>query len=97
MILQVVLSLLLYLYPIRENAAYSSSSFPVPVLRAWHIDADANVGTFTADQVSYLAYHRQYVLGQPRPRWQGNVVGEVPEGLLAFDTVPRLADDLELR
>jgi hypothetical protein len=95
MILQVFLSLLLYLYPIRESAACSSSSFPVPVLRAWHIDADANVGPFAADQVSYLAYHRQYALGQPRPRRQRNLDGEVPEGLLAFDTVPRLADDLE--
>lgn len=40
MILPVLLSLLLYLYRIRESAPCSSSSFLVPVLRAWHIDAE---------------------------------------------------------
>jgi hypothetical protein len=48
------------------------------ILRAWHIDADLNVGPFAPDQTRYLAYHRAYVLDQPRPRRQRNLVGDVP-------------------
>ena len=55
------------------------------VLQAWHIDAGANVGRFAPDQARYLAYHRQYVLGQPRPRQQRNLVGDAPAGVAAFD------------
>jgi hypothetical protein len=55
------------------------------VLQAWHIDAGANVGPFAPDQARYLAYHRQHVLGQPRPRRQRNLVGDAPDGAAAFD------------
>jgi hypothetical protein len=48
------------------------------ILRAWHIEVDQNVGTFAPDQASFLAYHRSYVLGQPRPRQQRNLVGDGP-------------------
>jgi hypothetical protein len=47
------------------------------ILRAWHIDADLNFGPFAPDQARYLTYHRAYVLGQPRPRRQRNLVGDV--------------------
>lgn len=55
------------------------------ILQAWHIDADANVASFSPDQARYLAYHRQYVLGQPRPRRQRNLVGDAPDAVTAFD------------
>jgi hypothetical protein len=47
------------------------------VLKAWDIDEKLNVGPFSDDQACYLAYHRQFVLGQPRPRRQRNLVGDV--------------------
>lgn len=47
------------------------------ILKAWDIDEKLNVGPFAADQACYLAYHRQFVLGQPRPRRQRNLVGDV--------------------
>jgi hypothetical protein len=50
------------------------------ILRAWHIDDELNVGPFSVDQARYLAYHRQCVLGQPRPRGQRNLVGEALSG-----------------
>lgn len=50
------------------------------ILRAWHIDADQHVGPFAPDQARYLAYHRAYVLDQPRPRRQRNLVGDLPVG-----------------
>lgn len=50
------------------------------ILRAWHIDEDQHVGPFGPDQARYLAYHRAYVLGQPRPRRQRNLVGDLPVG-----------------
>lgn len=50
------------------------------VLHAWHIDADQHVGPFAPDQARYLAYHRAYVLGQPRPRRLRNLVGDLPVG-----------------
>lgn len=55
------------------------------VLQAWHIDASANVGPFTPYQAAYLAYHRQHVLGQPRPRRQRNLAGDAPDAVTAFD------------
>jgi len=55
------------------------------VLQAWHIDAGVNVGSFASDQARYLAYHRQYVLGQPRPRRQRNLVGDAPASGAACD------------
>lgn len=58
------------------------------ILRAWHIDADQYVGPFAPDQARYLAYHRAYVLGQPRPRRQRNLVGDVP--MPAIDIVDSL-------
>ncbi|WP_305825528.1 HNH endonuclease [Massilia brevitalea] len=61
-----------------------ASSLDPQVLQAWHIDAGANVGRFAPDQARYLAYHRQFVLGQPRPRRRRNLVGDVPTGA-AFD------------
>jgi len=60
-------------------------SFDRQILHAWHIDAGANVGPFALDQTRYLAYHRQHVLGQPRPRQQRNLVGDAPAGAAAFD------------
>ena len=60
-------------------------SLDLQILQAWHIDAGANVGPFAPDQARYLAYHRQYVLGQPRPRRQRNLVGDAPIGAAAFD------------
>lgn len=57
------------------------------VLQAWDIDAGANVGPFAPDQARYLAYHRQHVLGQPRPRRQRNLVGDAPADVAAFDDV----------
>ncbi len=62
------------------------------VLHAWHIDACANVGPFGPDQSRYLAYHRQHVLGQPRPRRQRNLVGDVPDAIASFDD-PLVAGD----
>lgn len=50
------------------------------ILKAWDIDEKLNVGPFSTDQTRYLAYHRQFVLGQPRPRRQRNLVGDVPSG-----------------
>lgn len=50
------------------------------ILRAWHIDEHQHVGPFGPDQARYLAYHRAYVLGQPRPRRQRNLVGDLPVG-----------------
>ena len=55
------------------------------VLQAWHINAGANVGPFAPDQARYLAYHRQHVLGQPRPRRQRNLVGDALDVVTAFD------------
>jgi hypothetical protein len=55
------------------------------VLRAWHVDVGANVGPFAPDQARYLAYHRQHVLGQPRPRRQRNLVGDASDAVAAFD------------
>jgi hypothetical protein len=55
------------------------------ILYAWHIAVDQNVGTFAPDQAHYLAYHRTYVLGQPRPRRQRNLVGDVPLGAINVD------------
>ena len=55
------------------------------ILHAWHIAVDQNVGTFAPDQAHYLAYHRTYVLGQPRPRRQRNLVGDVPLGAISVD------------
>lgn len=49
------------------------------ILRAWHIDETTNVGPFAPDQARYLAYHRNYVLGQPRARRQRNLVGDAPQ------------------
>jgi len=54
------------------------------ILQAWHIDAGANVGRFASDQSRYLAYHRQFVLGQPRVRQQRNLVGDAPAGAAAI-------------
>jgi hypothetical protein len=64
--------------------------FDPAILRAWNIDENLNVGPFAFDQARYLAYHRQYVLGQPRPRRQRNLIGEchIPTG----DDIPS-ADD----
>jgi hypothetical protein len=62
-----------------------SHSLDLQILQAWHIDAGANVGPFAPDQARYLAYHRQYVLGQPRPRRQRNLVGDAPDAVTAFD------------
>lgn len=47
------------------------------ILRAWHIDDKQHFGSFSPDQALYLAYHRAYVLGQPRPRRQRNLVGDL--------------------
>jgi hypothetical protein len=55
------------------------------VLRDWHIDEQANVGAFASDQARYLAYHRRYVLGQPRPRRQRNLVGDAPADVARFE------------
>lgn len=55
------------------------------VLSAWHIDGSTNIGKFAPDQARYLAYHRLYVFGQPRPRRQRNLVGHALDG----------ADDVE--
>lgn len=55
------------------------------VLHAWHIDERANVGMFAPDQALYLAYHRRYVLGQPGPRRQRNLVGDAPADITPFD------------
>lgn len=52
-------------------------AFDRAVLRAWQLDEVANVGPFAPDQARFLAYHRRYVLGQPRPRRQRNLVGDV--------------------
>jgi hypothetical protein len=60
-------------------------SFDRQILHAWHIDAGANVGPFALDQTRYLAYHRQHVLGQPRPRRQRNLVGDASDAVTAFD------------
>lgn len=56
------------------------------VLQAWHIAPDANVGQFAPDQAHYMAYHRLYVLGQPRPRRQRNVVGDADTGSVDIET-----------
>lgn len=58
------------------------------VLRAWHIDEQTNVGPFAPDQARFLAYHRAYVLGQPRPRRQRNVVGGEYVGAGLGDDAP---------
>jgi hypothetical protein len=62
------------------------------ILQAWRIDAGANVGPFAPDQARYLAYHREHVLGQPRPRRQRNLVGDVPDAIASFDD-PLVAGD----
>lgn len=72
-----------------------SPSLNPQILSAWHIDVGTNVGPFAQDQARYLAFHRRHVLGQPRPRWQRNLVGDVPASVLVFDTQPQLASDLE--
>lgn len=46
------------------------------ILKAWDIDEKLNVGSFSADQARYLAFHRKFVLGQLRPRRQRNLVGD---------------------
>jgi hypothetical protein len=48
------------------------------ILRAWHIDEKQHVGSFSQDQALYLAFHRNYVFDQPRPRRQRNLVGDGP-------------------
>lgn len=58
------------------------------ILRAWHIDEQANVGPFAPDQASYLAYHRANVLGQPRPRQRRNVVGGESDSACTADNAP---------
>jgi hypothetical protein len=60
-------------------------SLNLQILQAWHIDPRANVGPFAPDQARYLAYHRQHVFGQPRPRRQRNMVGDAPADIAAFD------------
>lgn len=66
------------------------------VLRAWQIDEQTNVGPFASDQASYLAYHRAYVLGQPRPRRGRNLVGDAPIDDVVVDHVTgSVADELE--
>ena len=60
-------------------------SLDLQILQAWRIDPGANVGPFAPDQACYLAYHRQRVLGQPRPRRQRNLVGDAPADAAAFD------------
>lgn len=55
------------------------------VIQAWHIDFGANVGPFAPDQARYLAYHRQHVLGHPRPRRQRNLVGDAPAAAVFDD------------
>jgi hypothetical protein len=66
------------------------------VLRAWHIGENTNVGAFAPDQAPYLAYHRMYVLGQPRPRRQRNVVGgEINGASTADDPLDGLLDPAE--
>lgn len=62
-----------------------ASALDRAILRAWHIDADQHVGPFAPDQARYLAYHRAYVLGQPRPRRQRNLVGDLPVGTIDGD------------
>jgi hypothetical protein len=57
------------------------------ILRAWHIAEKLNVGPFSVRQARYLAYHRKYVLGQPRPRRQRNLVGDAPSGTTDFDSL----------
>lgn len=51
------------------------------VMSAWHIGENTNVGKFAPDQARYLAYHRLYVFGQPRPRRQRNLVGAAFDGV----------------
>lgn len=58
------------------------------VISAWQIDESTNVGRFSPPQVGYLAYHRTYVLGQPRPRRQRNVVGDEYDGASGADYMP---------
>ncbi len=48
------------------------------VLHAWHMDPALSVGRFAPDQAAYLAFHRRFVFGQPRPRRQRNLIGELP-------------------
>jgi len=59
------------------------------VLRAWHIDEDQDVGSFSPDQARYLAYHRAHVTGQPRARSQRNVVGDTFAGAIDIDNAMR--------
>ena len=60
-------------------------SLNLQILQAWRIEPGANVGPFAPDQARYLVYHRRHVLGQPRPRLQRNLVGDVPADSAAFD------------
>lgn len=58
-----------------DGQLIAAPAFDPEVLSAWHIDENTNVGQFAPDQARYLAYHRLYVFGQPRPRRQRNLVG----------------------
>jgi hypothetical protein len=67
------------------------------VLADWHLDEGITVGAFARDQSRYLAYHRVYVLGQPRPRRRRNLVGDPPIDTVAVDHLTgHLIDALEL-
>jgi len=54
------------------------------VLHAWHIKVEQNAGAFAPDQTQYLKYHRNHVFGRSHPRGQRNLVGDLPEDVLAF-------------
>lgn len=62
------------------------------VLHAWNIDDELNVGPFSADQARYLEYHRKSVLGQPRPRRQRNLVGDVSSGAVDVNGLQQAID-----
>lgn len=68
-----------------EGYLLLAPSLDTDILRAWHIDADANVGPFAVDQTGYLAYHRRFVFGQLVARRHRNLVGDVPDSAVDFD------------
>lgn len=63
-----------------DGRLIAATALDPEVLSAWNIDESTNVGRFEPDQARYLAYHRLYVLGQPRPRRQRNLVGAAFDG-----------------
>jgi hypothetical protein len=69
-----------------DGQLLAAPSLDPAILRAWHIDEQANVGPFDPDQAHYLKYHRAHVFGRARIRHRRNLVGEAPASVLGDES-----------